>query len=96
MLHVCVRSGQTIAESMLNAYYSKGCDSSELFSQYESYDKHLNKHNVIWIGMAGLYTRLNNKNTFVEKVKEFIYLDLKNNFKNLNLECDLTDGTFFS
>ena len=69
-----------MALSMLNAYYFKGCDSSELFknlkvSQYESYDKHLNKHNVIWIDMAGLYIRLNNKNTFVEKLKEFIYLD---------------------
>ena len=95
------RFGKSMALSMLNAYYSKGCDSKELFKGLkiesdESYLKHLNKHNVIWIDMAGLYTRLNDKNTFVEKLKEFIYLDLKNNYKNLNLDCDLSDGTFLA
>ena len=95
------RFGKTMALSMLNAYYSKGCDSASLFDKLNiasdnSYLKHLNKHNVIWIDMSSLYTGLNDKSIFVQKLKEFIYLDLKNNFKNVNLECDLTDGTFLA
>lgn len=43
-----------MAHDMLNAYYSKGCDSKELFSNLKitrelSFESHLNKHNVIWI-----------------------------------------------
>ena len=95
------RFGKTMALSMLNAYYSKGCDSLSLFDKLNiandnSYLEHLNKHNVIWIDMAGLYSRLNDKNILVQKLKEFIYLDLKNTFKNIDLECDLTDGTFLA
>ena len=95
------RFGKTMALFMLNAYYSKGCDSAALFDKLNiasdsSYLEHLNKHNVIWIDMASLYTGLNDKTVFVKKLKEFIYLDLKNNFKNVDLECDLTDGTFLA
>ena len=103
--YMCVtrprRFGKTMALSMLNAYYSKGCDSLSLFDKLNiagdsSYLEHLNKHNVIWIDMAGLYSRLKDKSIFVDKLKEFIYLDLKDNFKNVNLEFDLTDGTFLA
>ena len=95
------RFGKTMALFMLNAYYSKGCDSAALFDKLNiasdsSYLEHLNKHNVIWIDIAILYTVLNDKTVFVKKLKEFIYLDLKNNFKNVDLECDLTDGTFLA
>lgn len=95
------RFGKTMALSMLNAYYSKGCDSKELFnnlniSKDESYLKHLNKHNVIWIDMAELYTGLNDKNIFVKKLKEFLYFDLKEKFNTVNLDFDLSDGTFLN
>ena len=55
---ICVsrprRFGKSIAENMLVAYYSKGCDSRELFSELKiaktaDFEKHLNKHNVIHI-----------------------------------------------
>ena len=69
------RFGKTMALSMLNAYYSKGCDSASLFeslniSKDESYHKHLNKHNVIWIDMASLYSNINDKNDFVDKLRK--------------------------
>ncbi|KAK8833861.1 hypothetical protein M9Y10_018323 [Tritrichomonas musculus] len=48
------RFGKTMAAKMLSAYYSKGCDSSELFagskgSKTDGFYDHLNKHNVIYI-----------------------------------------------
>ena len=54
------RFGKTLALSMLNAYYSKGCDSRELFkdlkfSKDPSFEKHLNKHNVFNIDMQEIY-----------------------------------------
>ncbi len=93
------RFGKTMALSMLNAYYSKGCDSKEYFAKLQiandpSYAAHLNKHNVIWIDMAELYTNLNDKNIFVKKLKDFIYQDLKEKYTSLNLNYDLSDGTF--
>ena len=81
MKFMCVtrprRFGKTMTLSMLNAYYSKGCDSKVIFDKLNiandsSYIEHLNKHNVIWIDMSSLYTGLNDKSIFVQKLKEFI------------------------
>ncbi len=46
------RFGKTMAESMMAAYYSRGCDSAELFKGLKiaddpSFSKHLNKYNVL-------------------------------------------------
>ncbi|MBS1325155.1 MAG: AAA family ATPase, partial [Blautia sp.] len=53
---ICVsrprRFGKSMAANMLAAYYSRGCDSKELFaklkiSKHHDFDKHLNQYNVI-------------------------------------------------
>ena len=53
--YVCLtrprRFGKSVNAKMINAYYSKGCDSKELFSKLNiandpSFEKELNKHNV--------------------------------------------------
>mgnify|MGYP004662938285 CR=1 FL=1 len=85
-----------MALSMLNAYYSKGCDSQSLFDKLNiandnSYLEHLNKHNVIWIDMANLYTDIKDKNTFVEEIKFNILRDLKEYYSNIDF-TDLTLG----
>ena len=46
------RFGKTYAGNMLSAYYSRGCDSSELFEGFKissdpSFEENLNKYNVI-------------------------------------------------
>ena len=46
------RFGKSQAARMIDAYYSRGCDSKELFmglkiSESEDFEKHLNKYNVI-------------------------------------------------
>ena len=59
--YVCVsrprRFGKSMAANMLTAYYSRGCDSRKLFAPYkitqtESFEKHLNKYNVIHLTMT--------------------------------------------
>ena len=46
------RFGKSITADMLTAYYSRGCDSEEMFSGFEiakkeSFKKHLNKYDVV-------------------------------------------------
>ena len=90
------RFGKTMALSMLNAYYSNGCDSKSIFDKLNiasdsSYLKHLNKHNVIWIDMSNLYTDIKDKNMFVEKLKFNILRDLMEYYSDINF-TDLTLG----
>ena len=60
------RFGKTMAVKMLSAYYSKGCDSSELFaglkvSKMNGFYYHLNKHNVIYIDIQMFALTYNGK-----------------------------------
>ncbi len=95
------RFGKTLALSMLNAYYSKGCYSKDIFdnlkiSKEKTYLDNLNKHNVIYIDMASLYANLNDKNLFVYKLKDLIYEDLIDAYPTLNIDLDKSDGTFLA
>ena len=56
--YICVsrprRFGKSLNLGMLSAYYSKGCDSRELFANIEisgdkAYEEHLNTYNVIYL-----------------------------------------------
>lgn len=58
--NICVsrprRFGKSMAANMLVAYYSKGCDSKELFENFKiagdsSFKEHLNKYNVIHLNI---------------------------------------------
>ncbi|MCD7882565.1 MAG: AAA family ATPase [Lachnospiraceae bacterium] len=56
------RFGKSIAVNMLAAYYGRGCDSRELFSNFKiakspTFEEHLNKYNVIRINMRNALTR---------------------------------------
>ena len=56
------RFGKSMAGNMISAYYSKGCDTREVFSQMKlgqenGFDKYLNKFNVIKLDLNGWYQR---------------------------------------
>lgn len=51
------RFGKTQAANMIEAYYSCGCDSKDLFSKYEissapEFEEYLNKYNLIHLDIA--------------------------------------------
>ena len=82
------RSGKSLAIAMLNAYYSRGCDSKEQFknlkiSKDESYETHLNKHNVIWIDLTGGYCDIRDKNDFLKELEESVLDDLKDSYEDI-------------
>ena len=67
---VCVsrprRFGKTFASNMMCAYYSKGCDSKELFADLkiakaDNFEKYLNKLNFIKIDVASEYQNAKDK-----------------------------------
>ena len=71
---------------MLNAYYSKGSKSKNIFdklnvSSSSSYLNHLNKHNVILVDMASLYS--DSKNNFLNELKKCIIYELNDGYPNI-------------
>lgn len=57
------RFGKSMAANMLAAYYSKGCDSRELFKGLQieknaSYEKYLNKFDVFILMCSGVLKKL--------------------------------------
>lgn len=70
---------------MLVAYYSKGCDSSDIFndlkiSQTELYEKHLNKHNVIHMNMQNFLSYTHDVNKMISLLTRRIISDIKKNY----------------
>ena len=83
------RFGKSTDANMLVAYYSKGCDSSNIFkdlkiSQTELYQKHLNQHNVIHINMQDFLSISSSINDMVELLSEEIIEELDECFKVKN------------
>lgn len=79
--NICVsrprRFGKSMAANMLVAYYSRGCDSKEMFSKYKiaadpSFEKHLNKYNVIHINMIKYLEEAQNINDMIRFIQEDI------------------------
>ena len=78
------RFGKTMALYMLEAYYSCGCDSRELFrgltiESSPGFETHLNKHNVITLDVQGLYLaaiRTKRLNDFSGYISERVNADL--------------------
>ena len=80
------RFGKSQAARMVDAYYSKGCDSRELFSELEiskspDFEKHLNKYNVIHLDIASFADYY--KETLVSKIIERIYNELQEEYPDI-------------
>ena len=75
------RFGKSHAAGMIDAYYSRGCDSHELFQDTEiaatkeNFRKHLNQYNVIHLDISSFWDEY--KENIVEKIKEYILDELK-------------------
>ena len=96
--HICVirprRFGKSTSLAMLAAYYSKGCDSRDLFAglsiaSSESYSKHLNQYNVIYINMQDFLSGSENIDGMITLLKQSIIIDLEDEFQDVNLHTEL-------
>ena len=92
--YICVsrprRFGKTFAGNMLSAYFSKGCDSRELFSHFkigrdESFESNLNKLNVIKIDMNSEYQNERDKDKLLENMQDKIVNEFREQFPDIDL-----------
>lgn len=76
------RFGKSMTADMLSAYYSRGCDSKELFKNYEistvsSYEKNLNKYDVIHFDVQWCMMDAKDTDHVVDYINEGILQELR-------------------
>ncbi|MCD8121435.1 MAG: ATP-binding protein [Clostridiales bacterium] len=82
------RFGKSFAAKMLCAYYDKSCNSRFLFegleiSKKDSFDKYLNKYDVIYLDITWFVSTTADINRVVEDVQNSVIEELKNEFWEL-------------
>ena len=89
---ICVsrprRFGKSMAANMLVAYYSRGCNSEELFknlkiAQSPDFEKHLNKYNVVHINMTDFTEDTNNMNEMIAEIQKALLYELTDVFSDV-------------
>ncbi len=76
------RFGKSMTAHMLTAYYSKGCDSEQMFSALDiagsaSFYTHLNRHNVIFLNVQRFFSRESGSSGLVGRIETELTKDLK-------------------
>lgn len=87
------RFGKSMAGNMISAYYSKGCDTREIFAkmkfgQTPNYDKYINKFNVIKLDLNGWYQNAKKRNEeakLVSAIDTAIAKEFKEQFPSVGL-----------
>ena len=83
---ICVsrprRFGKSMTAEMLAAYYSKGCDSKELFADLkiakaETYLKHLNQHDVIYLNIQQFLSYVSEPDALIKCIENEVIGELE-------------------
>ncbi|MEE1100684.1 MAG: AAA family ATPase [Agathobacter sp.] len=88
------RFGKSHAAGMIDAYYSRGCDSYELFKDTEiatkdNFKKYMNQYNVIHLDIASFWDDY--KDNIVENIVAYIYKEFKEVFgESLDYESKIS------
>lgn len=91
--YVCVsrprRFGKSMAANMLTAYYSRGCDSREMFHGLKifmnpSFEQYLNQYDVIMLNMQEFLSRTQNIEEMLERLKKMVVRDLKKAYPDVD------------
>lgn len=97
--YICVsrprRFGKSMAVNMLSAYYSKGCDSEELFAdkkiaKCESYEEHRNKYNVLYLNMQEFLSKERTVDEMFSFIAKVFVKEVRNEFPQIDF-LDETD-----
>ncbi|MBR4984773.1 MAG: AAA family ATPase, partial [Proteobacteria bacterium] len=96
---VCVsrarRFGKTVAARTIRAYYDKSCDSRSLFAPFEiaqkpSFEKYLNKFDVIAVDTQTFMQVSQDYRLFVERLEQSVIADLRQNWPDIPGLKDMT------
>lgn len=82
------RFGKSITANMLSAYYSKGCDSEEIFkslkiSQMSSFKQYLNQYDVIHFDVQWCMMDAGSVDDTVDYINEGILEELTKKYKDI-------------
>ena len=85
------RFGKTMAVDMLAAYYSKGCDSRELFEKLKissdsDFEKHLNKYDVIKFDMQNFCNNAGSPDEVLNYLQSVLLEELDREFPECNVQ----------
>ena len=85
------RFGKTVTQNMMAAYYSKGCDSRELFegrkiAEVPGYEDCLNKYNVIQLDLNNEYQNTKDRESLIVSVQEKIKKELAEEYSDIVFE----------
>lgn len=90
---ICVsrprRFGKSMAANMLTAYYSRGCESREMFlglniARDASFDKHLNKYNVIHLDITKFTRGKHDADEMIAFLSKKVLRELKKTFSDVD------------
>lgn len=83
--YICItrprRFGKTTMANMIGAFFSKACNSSDIFdslaiSDYSDYQVHLNQYNVIYIDFSDMDDACTDYPSFIGRIKKRLKRDL--------------------
>ena len=82
------RFGKSVTANMLAAYYSKGADSKEMFSglkisSRESFEKHLNRYDVIHFDVQWLIEPDQDAGHIVDSMQDAVMKELKEEYPDM-------------
>ncbi|MCI6582686.1 MAG: ATP-binding protein [Oscillospiraceae bacterium] len=95
--HICIsrprRFGKSMAANMLSAYYSRGCDSGDLFenlavSKTPDFKKHLNKYNVVKFDVRKFASKSSGGKEMTDRIEKVLRRDLKKTYRNMDYDDD--------
>lgn len=83
------RFGKSYTANMLATYYSKGCDSHDLFSKLEiskeeSYEKYINKFNVITLDIQSMIALNQGAKGVVSYIQKSVCKELADEFSDIH------------
>ena len=89
---ICVsrprRFGKSMIGDLMKAYFSKGCDSREIFSKLKiakdpCFGENLNKFNVLSIDLGGFFSSSESKNEILKNLKNKLLEDFRKEFPEI-------------
>lgn len=91
--HICItrprRFGKSVMAAMIGAFFSRGCESGEIFDSLNiadnvNYHSHLNQHDVIYIDFSEAANISRNYNDFITRIEKILSRDLHKAFRNVD------------
>ncbi|HBA47634.1 MAG TPA: AAA family ATPase [Lachnospiraceae bacterium] len=90
--YLCVsrprRFGKSMAASMLAAYYSRGCESGELFSSFEiadskDFEKYLNRYDTIFLNMQEFLSQSRDMDGMLDLLRRSVLWELLEEYPDI-------------